>query len=385
MRNTALSAGRTLLVSGPASFRLIEGEATVLGAPFEKDEKLLVREEKQIPVEAVTDSVIETSLGNSASLAEIDGTTIPSSWKSFAEAALEIPCPRVLAIGDVDSGKSTLCTYLANILLNDYPNVSVIDADVGQSDIGPPTTIGLGATDGYLLSLGDLDPVSMFFVGHTSPAPATDKVILGIKRLMDLCSMHHGPVIINTDGWIADDEACAFKARMINEISPDLVVVIQSDYEADHILEAIRTTAIKVQSPTVIRKRTRDERRRVRELSYRKHLTGAVTRHIDFDRVKLKGVDVRNGRLLAAAQKLHSIVGFLNDEDLLLGIGILKEVEQREGVLRIYTPVKKLANSIEFGAVKLNEDGKEIPSLVELSQERMASCRTPGLSPVFIY
>lgn len=373
MRNTSLLAGRTLLVSGPASLRLIEGEAIVLGAPFEREEKLLVREEKQIPVEAVTDSVVQTSLGDAASLTEIEGTTIPNSWKSFAEAALEIPCPKVLAIGDVDSGKSTLCTYLANLLLNEYPNVSVIDADVGQSDIGPPTTIGLGVTDGYLLSLADLDPLSMFFVGHTSPAPAMDKVILGIKKLMELRSMDHDPIIINTDGWIADDEACAFKTRMINEISPDLVVVIQSDYEADHIVGATRTTAIKVQSPTIIRKRTRDERRRLRELSYRKHLTGAVTRHINFDKVKLKGADVRNGRLLAATQKLQSIVGFLNDDDLLLGIGILKGVEQRDGILRIYTPVKRPANSIEFGAVKLNEDGKEIPSPVELNLAKIAS------------
>jgi len=363
--NTTLVAGRTLLVSGPASLRLIEGEATVLGAPVERDEKLLVREEKQVPVEAVTDSVIQTSLGATACLTEIEGTTIPSSWKNFAEAALEMSCPKILAIGDVDSGKSTLCTYLSNMLLNEYSNVSVIDADVGQSDIGPPTTIGLGITDGYLLSLADLDPVSMFFVGHTSPAPATDKVILGIKKLMELCSADHNPTIINTDGWIMDDEACAFKARMINEISPDLVVVIQSDGEADPVIRAIRSTVIKVQSPTAVRKRTRDERRRLRELSYRKYLADAIIRQINFDKVKLRGAKVRNGRLLAATQKLHSVVGFLNDDDLLLGIGILKGVEQREGILRIHTSFKRPINTIEFGAVKLNENGKEIPCLAE--------------------
>jgi len=361
MANMTLAAGKTLLVSGPASLRLIEGEAMVLGAPVEREDKLLVREEKQIPVEAVTDSIICTSLGNAASLTEIEGSTIPSSWKSFAEAALEIACPKILAIGDVDSGKSTLCTYLANVLLNEHPNISVIDADVGQSDIGPPTSIGLGVADGYLLSLADLDPISMFFVGHTSPAPAPDKVILGIRKLMELRSMDHNPTIINTDGWIADDEACAFKARMINEISPDLVVVIQSDREADPIMDVTSTTAIRVQSPTVIRKRTRDERRRLRELSYRKYLADAVTRHIDFDKVRLRGAEVRNGRLLAATQKLQSIVGILNDDDLLLGIGILREVEQRARVLKIYTPFKRPVNTIEFGSVKLSDDGKEIP------------------------
>jgi len=361
MANMTLAAGKTLLVSGPASLKLVEGEATVLGAPVEKEDKLLVREEKQIPVEAVTDSVICTSLGNAASMTEIEGSTIPSSWKSFAEAALETACPKILAIGDVDSGKSTLCTYLANMLLDEHPNVLVIDADVGQSDIGPPTSIGLGVADGYLLSLADLDPVSMFFVGHISPAPATDKVILGIRKLAALRSIDNTPIIINTDGWVADSEACAFKARMIHEISPDLVAVIQSDGEADPIVEATRATAIRVQSPSVIRKRTRDERRRLRELSYRKYLADAVTRHIDFDRVRLRGGEVRNGRLLAATQKLQSIVGILNDDDLLLGIGILNGVEQRARVLKIYTSFKRPVNTVEFGSVKLSEDGKEIP------------------------
>jgi len=360
MQKTALAAGRTLLVSGPASIRLIEGEATVLGAPVEREEKLLVREEKQIPVEAITDSLFQTCLGEAASFTEIDGSTIPSSWKNFAEAALEIPCPKVLTMGDVDSGKSTLCTYLANTLLDKYPRISVIDADVGQSDIGPPTTIGLGVTDGCLISLADLKLVSMFFVGHTSPAPVTEKVISGISKLMELRSIDQDPLIINTDGWIEGDEACAFKARMINEISPDLVVAIQSDHEADPVVDAIRVTAIKVQSPTVIRKRTRDERRRLRELSYRKHLTNGVTRQISFSKVRLKEAEVRNGRLIGATQKLHSIVGFLNDDDLLLGIGILKGVEQRQGILRIYTPFKGPASTIEFGAVKLKENGKEI-------------------------
>lgn len=359
MKETTLVAGRTLLVSGPASIMLIAGEATVLGAPVEIEEKLLVREEKQIPVEAVTDSFFQTSLGEAASITEVEGTTIPNSWRASAEAALEMPNPKILAIGGVDSGKSTLCTYIVNMLLDKHPSVSVIDADVGQSDIGPPTTIGLGATDKYLLSLADLDLASMFFVGHTSPAPAMDKVILGIKRLMDTRLMGHNPLIINTDGWVVGDDAYTFKARMINEISPDLVVLIQSGCDVAPILDAIKVTAIKVQSPTVIRRRTREERRRLREFSYRKHLADGIVRQIDFDNVRLRGGEVRNGRLIGAAQKLHSIVGFL-DDDLLVGIGILKGVEQRKGVLRIYTPFRKPVGTIEFGAVKLDEAGREL-------------------------
>ena len=360
MARTALSAGRTLLVSGPASLTLIEGEATVLGAPVEREERLLVREEKQIAVEAATDSVFETSLGENATCTDIEGTTIPTSWKNLADAVLETPCPKILTVGDVDSGKSTLCTYLANMLLDKYPSVSVIDADVGQSDIGPPATIGLGVTDGCLLSLADLNLISMFFVGHTSPAAVTDKIISGIRKLTQLPPAGRDPLIINTDGWVAGDEACAFKARMIDEIHPDLVAAIGSDY-VNPIVDVVRATTIKVRSPSVIRKRNREERRKLREFSYRKHLEGSVTRHVEFNRTRLRGAEVRNGRLIGATQKLRSIVGFLNDDDFLLDIGILKGVEQGNGILRIYTPFKKPVSAVEFGAVKLDESGKEFP------------------------
>jgi polynucleotide 5'-hydroxyl-kinase GRC3/NOL9 len=360
MERTTLAGSRTLLVSGPASLVLVQGEAEILGAPVEREEKLLVREEKQIPVEAMTDSVFQVSLGETGSCKEIDGTSIPSSWKALVEAVLERSCPTVLVIGPTDSGKSTLCTYLANMLSDKHPSISVIDADVGQSDIGPPATIGLGQTTGYLFSLADLDPVSLFFVGHTSPTSVEEKVISGIRKLMER-RPSNDPLIINTDGWVAGDEACAFKAKMVSEISPDIVATIQADNSLSSIVNAARTTSIVVQSPTTVRKRNRDERRRLRELSYRKHLTDSITRNISFNEVRLKGVAMRNGRLRAAPQRLHSLVGFLSDDDFLLDIGILRSVEQREGMLRILTPFKGIVRTIEFGAVKLDDSGKELP------------------------
>jgi polynucleotide 5'-hydroxyl-kinase GRC3/NOL9 len=360
MERTTLAGSRTLLVSGPASLVLVQGEAEILGAPVEKEERLLVREERQLPVEAMTDSIFQVSLGESGSCKEIDGTAIPTSWKSLVERALGMSCPTVLVVGPTDSGKSTLCTYLANVLLDKHPSISVIDADVGQSDIGPPATVGLGEAKGYLFSLADLDPVSMFFVGHTSPASVKEKVISGIRKLMTRTPSSN-PLIINTDGWVAGDEAYAFKANMVNETSPDIMAVIQVDDSLSPIVNAVSTASIVVQSPAAVRKRNRDERRRLRELAYRRHLTAGITRSIGFSEARLKGVSMRNGRLRAAPQRLHSLVGFLDDDGFLLSIGILRSVEQKAGMLKILTPFKGITRTIEFGAVKLDESGKELP------------------------
>jgi len=65
------------------------------------------------------------------------------------------------ALGPTDAGKSTLCWWLAGELAG-RGSVALVDADVGQSRIGPPAAVGwlkLGtATSGF------------YFVGATNPA-----------------------------------------------------------------------------------------------------------------------------------------------------------------------------------------------------------------------
>src|SRR5918999_822328 len=58
------------------------------------------------------------------------------------ERALDVAVTMV--IGEGDTGKTTLVTALANALVERGFRVAVLDADLGQSEIGPPTTIGLG-------------------------------------------------------------------------------------------------------------------------------------------------------------------------------------------------------------------------------------------------
>ena len=47
-----------------------------------------------------------------------------------------------MVVGASDTGKTTLTAYLAGALAARGETVAVVDADVGQSEIGPPTTVG---------------------------------------------------------------------------------------------------------------------------------------------------------------------------------------------------------------------------------------------------
>jgi len=48
---------------------------------------------------------------------------------------------KILFIGDTDTGKTTLLRDIVKILISQKIQVSIIDCDIGQSFIGPPTTI----------------------------------------------------------------------------------------------------------------------------------------------------------------------------------------------------------------------------------------------------
>jgi polynucleotide 5'-hydroxyl-kinase GRC3/NOL9 len=178
--------------------------------------------EKQLPIETTQHANLEIALGKSAEIYEIQGSTIPHSWSLAAEALGEMNQGKVAVIGPTDVGKSTLCVYLVNRLLGQ--KMFIIDADVGQADLGPPTTIGRAASKNSITSLTELVPDARIFIGDTSPGQVKEKLIDGIQRLST--GTEDALTIINTDGWIADPEAIQYKIDLITQTKPDLVIAL---------------------------------------------------------------------------------------------------------------------------------------------------------------
>src|SRR3989304_3675103 len=233
-----LTANNTLIVRGPGSVRLLNGDALVLGGLLQSDRKLVVREEKQIPIEASSDAEIEITLGESGKVFEVTGSTIPESWKLTVDALAEMEQGKLMVIGATDVGKSTLCTFLANELLKRGLRTCIIDADIGQADIGPPTTVASAIPTSFLSSLVDLTPEALIFIGDPSPIKVETKLIKGIQRLLNRAGERLS--VINTDGWILDPAAILYKINLIRAIQPDLVIGISAGTELDPIFSAAR-------------------------------------------------------------------------------------------------------------------------------------------------
>lgn len=352
-----LAENNTLLVRGSASVRLLSGDAEILGAPLARNRQLAVRPEKQLAVEARTDAALEIGLDKKGSTFEIKGSTIPASWKMAAEAVEEMGQGRVLVVGMTDVGKSTLCAYLVNKLLLHGLRPTVVDGDIGQSDIGPPTTVGISVPTTWVTSLIDLKPGAMIFIGHTSPSKVEDRIIDALKRLSG--RIEDSLTIINSDGWVLDSDAISYKVRMIAATRPDLVVGLANGTELQPILSGSKAQSISIETAKEVLARSRSDRREIRTANYRRFLEGGRIRAIS-----LRGVSISTPKRFPRLEEVKArdlgnlVVGLLNDDGYMVQFGVLIGFGDQSA--RIYCRPVEAVRRIEVGYVKLSTTGAEL-------------------------
>ncbi|MGD0422144.1 MAG: Clp1/GlmU family protein [Candidatus Bathyarchaeia archaeon] len=356
-----LPVNRTLIVRGPATLNLIDGHASILGAPLEKSARIVIQREKQLPVESIRKVEVEIALGANGAIIEIEGSSLPESWKNVANSLEAMGKGTAMIIGPSDAGKSALCTYLMNELIKRKCNVRVLDADIGQADIGPPTTIASSTATLPKPTLSYLEPDRMFFVGHNTPSFVQSQVLHGINRI--LSSESTGLTVINTDGWIRDSSAILYKKRLISAVKPDILVGIGSRSSLNPILQTTKTHKIIVESSRVILSRTRSERKQIRKSGYQRFLSNSTLQTFKLDNTKLRlRESVRQAFFEGNLDLTNVLLGFLNNKGFMKQIGILERMTPN--YLTVYSRPIHQPVTIEFGYVKLSRDGSELGFLV---------------------
>ena len=220
---------------------------------------------------SVEKSVFDVSLGANAGVAETIGSTIPPSWNKPVEAILGLQKRPVvvLILGAADCGKSSLCTYLLNNLIDGKCKVAVLDGDLGQSDIGPSATVGYALTSKRVAELYDLKLKNAFFVGVTSPIKAMAKTIEGLTAMKaEILQQQVDFVLVNTDGWVSGDVAVKYKTALINALKPDVIVGVQMQDELAPLIASLQTPVIVVEPSFALNQRTPEKRKILREMTY---------------------------------------------------------------------------------------------------------------------
>ncbi|MBI3328252.1 MAG: hypothetical protein HYZ81_16305 [Nitrospinae bacterium] len=254
-----------------------------------------------------------------------------SDWTLALERAYT--AQTIFLLGATDTGKTTLLTWLANALHTRGRRVAIIDADVGQSSVGPPTTIGLGLVAHPLQTVRELAPQALYFVGSISPRSHLLPLLVGTKRMLDrgrALGVDH--VLVDTTGFISGDVGRVLKQHKISLVAPDVILCVQRAGECEGILRAYRHSrrpqVLRLEASSACRRRGMEERRLYREHCLRQYFAEARPLTLHVDALNIVDAPLWGGAPLKTPERAHLTQG---------GLAEVLWVEQCGDELRVIT------------------------------------------------
>jgi len=276
------------------------------------------------------------------------------------ESAVEQAVSRrgvVFLVGGLDCGKTTLARRLTRTGLESGLSVAYIDADVGQSTVGPPTTIGMR----LCRTNGDLDPESLAkadglaFVGSTSPQGHLLPLVIGTRLLLDR-ALGEGAdlVVIDTTGLVSGVYGQLLKSYKVQLLQPDLVIGLSRGDELEPVLGVVRrfsaAEVMELQVHPDVVPTSVEQRALNREGAMRRYFTEPLQRW----RVKPTVFMPTLPDLFDLSVLEHILVGLSDGKGGCLGIGFLEHVPE-DGGLRLISPVSEAPKALVLGSVRLEE------------------------------
>lgn len=262
-------------------------------------------------------------------------------------------------LGRSDVGKSTRIHDLVGQVTADGGSAAVIDADLGQSTYGLPTTLNLVH---FPVNARRPTPevIATFFVGAISPVGHLLQTLTGCRRLLDLAlELDVRVILIDTTGLVDGTLAAEFKLQKIEVLHPTHVLALAHGNELSPILNACgqRQDIIVCRVPiaAAARERSLEERRANRQEKYRRYFAGAIYQRFSLDSVAVWGRFPNLDRT-----DLQGLLVGLNDgHGLCRGVGRLHRMTRSE--VEVWTPLKTVAavKLLRFGSVAVEAQGKE--------------------------
>ncbi|CEK18544.1 Clp1/GlmU family protein [Chthonomonas calidirosea] len=327
----------------------------------------------------------------------------------------------VLLLGASDTGKTTFARLLLNRWAVMGRTSAFLDADIGQSEVGPPGTIGMAYVTKPLETFAALVPEGLAFVGTTMPMGNLLEIVTGVKRLAERAQGH--PQVVDTGGFIQGAGAQRLAVALAVLLQPAHIVGLQRAGELEPILRLLRGAHWEVHTPGVpeeIGRKTPFFRAQRRSLRFAAYFYEATLQTYSFRKVPLLGTwlgcgtplpahllrfvrstletetrvfyaETFAGRLCLMTDKVlpphspgisviqrqlrvggvvmtraprlkHLLIGLEEAEGQLLGMGLLEAIDFRRGELGILSPVKvpSAVERIRFGRFRVTPEGKEL-------------------------
>mgnify|MGYP001079358165 CR=1 FL=1 len=278
--------------------------------------------------------------------------------KKTIEAILKKENKTIMVVGDSDTGKTTLIEEILRLLVKRFI-IGVVDVDIGQSHIGPPTTIAWGLVKEKFIDWESIPLKDMYFVGTTSPYANLLPTLTGAKFIYDIAKEKVDKVIIDTTGMVKGGAGRVLKICMMDIIHPKIILALEREKELEHILVSFKKMnfpeIFKIPLSDLVNLKSWAERRDYRKRKFRDYFKEAKVLTLSLNKVGL-----RYGNL---KENLESfLVSLRSKEGKDLALGIVEKVQEEEKKISIFTPLKKEEDigCIIFGNIRINLEGEEL-------------------------
>ena len=240
-----------------------------------------------------------------------------------------------LILGAVDTGKTTLAMALAKRLAKQQP-VGIVDADIGQSHIGPPTTVGWTIIDSQQVDFSQLTACEISFVGDVTPVGHLLQLTAAIVQCVRRASEAAELIIIDTPGFIHGPAATALWWAVQRILNPKLILAVQRSDELRDIVAGLRSFDLRLElisCPPEIPLKSPQSRQRYRRNQFDEYFRDSCLHNIS-----LGDVVIQSSRSLSRERLLSSLVALRDGRGIDLAIGLIVDWQEDKDVLVVRAP-----------------------------------------------
>jgi polynucleotide 5'-hydroxyl-kinase GRC3/NOL9 len=283
---------------------------------------------------------------------------VPDAWLKLDPADLH---GVLLVIGAPNTGKSTFARWLFNRLQGLGWSTAFLDGDVGQSVLGPPTTMTLALPNETSPWNGDqnwaasqgVNHRAHWFVGDVSPRGQMLPLVVGAGRLTRRAQEAGAEsVIVDTTGLVDQDQGgAALKHALVDQLQPATLIAFQRADELEPILGPLRGLSrprvVELPVINVVRRRGVPTRRAHRAKVFRRYFAGTGVLYLSLrERAILGGRTLVPRRLVA----LRDAQGFT----LALGVVLKFDADNDELIVRTPLTDASAVDAVHLGAIGLD-------------------------------
>lgn len=265
-----------------------------------------------------------------------------------------------MLLGGVETGKTSFGIELARRATEAGISTAIVDADIVQSTVGPPTTVGLklcsDAVDFSIEGLRAADGLA--FVGSLMPKGRLLPLVVGTAKLVNRArEAGSSLVIVDTTSLVSGIYGQTLKFYKMELVQPDTVLAFERGGELEPIIghaqrftpaEVIEVAAEQPDSLSSV-----EDRMAFREQQFAAYFATGVSRWRVKPTVFMPSLPPEFD--LALLEGL--VVGMDDGKGSCVGIGVL-EYDAAEDILRMVSPVTEGVRGLRLGSLRIDISGR---------------------------